>query len=169
MKIDYDVNLYKKIARLSLNEIVQVRNRKGIKSTIRIQNITQLSWRELQLLIPDGIDRFTKMVLLYQKYVTSDGTEKLIIRGDTFTYSESKEINEYIKIYNENSFSKHFEVNDYISINNLWGKFPTIRSLNDHGKYKEIEGIQPKYFEAICQLLEISGEDGLPLDSYKKY
>ena len=32
MKIDYDVNLYKKIARLSLNEIVQVRNRKGIKS-----------------------------------------------------------------------------------------------------------------------------------------
>ena len=36
-------------------------------------------------------------------------------------------------------------------------------------RYKEIEGIQPKYFEIVCNILKISGEKGLPLDSYKKY
>ena len=130
MKIEYDTNLYKKIARLSLNEIVQVRNRKGIKSAIRIQNICQLSWHELQLLITDGEDKFTKMALLYEKYVSSSGSEELLVRGDKLTRSESEEINEYIKIYQEYSFSKHFEVNQYISVNNLWDRFPTIRSLN---------------------------------------
>ena len=89
MKIEYDTNLYKKIARLSLNEIVQVRNRKGIKSAIRIQNICQLSWHELQLLITDGEDKFTKMALLYEKYVSSSGSEELLVRGDKLTRSES--------------------------------------------------------------------------------
>jgi len=169
MKIDYDVNLYKKIARLSLNEIVQVRNRNGIKSTIHIKNITELSWNELQLLISSGADRFTKMVLLYENYSHSNDTGESLTNGNKFTPIESEEINEYVKIYRTNKLTKHFEVNDYISINNLWDKFPTIRSLNDHGKHKELKGIQPKYFEAICQILNIFGEKGVHLDAYKPY
>jgi hypothetical protein len=167
MKIEYDDNLYKKIGRLRINDIVQVENRKGIRSTIHIQNITKLTWQELQLLVPDGANRFTKMVLLYNSYVGSDSESS--INGERLTDVELYEISEYIRIFRENSLSRHYEVNQYISENCLWDNFSTIRSLNDHGKFKEIKGIQPKYFEIICAILGISGEDGLPLDSYKKY
>ena len=169
MKIDYDAKLYKRIASLNLNEVVQVRNRKGIKSTIHIQNITNLSWHDMQLLISDGADKFTKMVLLYEKYVNSSGDGECLTRGENLTYAEIQEINEYIKIYHENGFAKHYEVNEYISTNSLWEQFPNIRSLNNHGDHKDIEGIQPKYFEIICQQLKISGENGLPLDAYRQY
>ena len=169
MKIEYDINLYKEIANLELNEIINVTNGKGIKSTIQIQNITRLSWHELQLLMTEGKDRFSKMVLLYRRYNSPDGQKESYMRGEQLTALEADEINYYIKLYRVNSFTKHFEVNQYIFENNLWGRFPTIRSLNDHGKYKEIHGIQPKYFEVICGLLGISGEGGLPLNAFKKY
>lgn len=169
MKTEYNVDLYKEIANLEINEIVQVTNRKGIKSAIHIKNITKLSWRELQLLMPHGKDRFSKMVLLYNKYHSLALQGDYPMQGNILTTIETKEIDDYIKLYRENSFSKHFEVNEYILDNNLWGEFPTIRSLNDHGNYKEIHGIQPKYFEVVCRLLGISGEGGLPLDAYKKY
>lgn len=169
MKIEYDADLYKKIASLNFNKIIQVRNRKGIERTIHIQNITRLSWHELQLLITEGKDTFSKMVLLFHKYISLDSSEEFQLRGKNLTSKESEEIIEYIKIYRKNSFSRHFEVNEYITENDLWDNFSTIRSLNNHGDYKEIKGIQPKYFEMICQILNISGEGGLPLDAYKKY
>lgn len=169
MKIDYDVNLYKKIAKFDANEIVVVSNRKGVKTTIQIQNITKLSWHELQVLGINGKDKFTKMVLLYQKYSSTMNDSEVIFKGEKLNSSESKEINDYIKIYRNNNFKKHHEVNEFISGNNMWGKFPIMRSLNDHGKYKDIEGIQPKYYDIICQILKISGEKGLPLDAYKHY
>lgn len=169
MKIEYDPSLYKKIASLSLNDIVLVTNRKGINSSVHIENIIKLSWRDLQLLMPDGEDRFTKMVLLFNKYIFQDNSGEGQSQKERLTPSEKEEISEYIKIYRYNSFSKHFEVNRFISDNDLWEKFPTIRSLNDHGEHKEIPGIQPKYFIVVCQLLGISGEGGLSLDAYKKY
>lgn len=169
MKIDYNPDLYKQIASLSLNEIAQVKNRNGVKSTIHIVNITKLSWQHLQLLMPDGEDRFTKMVLLFNRYLCQGGPGECQSQQKWLTNSETEEINAYIKIYRENSFSKHFEVNRFISDNDLWCKFPTIRSLNNHGEHKDIPGIEPKYFEVICQLLDISGEGGLSLDAYRKY
>ena len=90
-------------------------------------------------------------------------------RGTNLTSVEVHDINEYLNIYRDNSFSAHFEVNHYISQNNFWDNFPSIRSLNDHGPHRGIPGIQPKYFEIICQLLGVSGEGGLPLDAYQKY
>ena len=168
MKIDYDVSLYKKIANFKINRIVQVKNRNGIKSTIHIQNITNLSWQDLQLLTRDGVDRFSKMVSLYKTYSNSNITPPPI-NGDELSNSESEEINKYIKIYQSNEFTEHHQVNTFISYHNSWDQFPTIRSLNDHGQNKEIKGIQPRYFNIICQLLKISGGNGLPLDSYKKY
>ena len=169
MKIDYDKNLYIKIANFRMDEIFQVANRKGNRVTIHIQNITRLSWRELQLLMPAGEDRFSKMILLYNKYATHDGQAECDVREGLLSSEETNEINEYLKIFRDNSFSKHFEVNQYISDNKIWERFTTIRSLNDHGSYKEIPGIQPKYFEIVCQLLSVDGEGGLPLEAYRKY
>lgn len=168
MKIEYDEGIYIKIANFAINEIVQVSNRKGRRSTIHIQNITRLNWHQLQLLMPAGEDSFTKMILLYQKYCNQsqcDGGN----RGETLSPDETAEVNDYMKIFRDNVFSTHIEVNEYITDNNLWDQFSRIRSLNDHGSHKNIRGIQPKYFHIVCQLLGITGEGGLPLDFYKKY
>lgn len=169
MKIDYDVNLYKEIANFSVNEVVQVSNRKGRQSTIRITNITKLSWQDLQLLVSSGSDRFSKMVFLYREYSSKQQVSESVIRGKPLSENESKEINEYIKIFRDYGCTKHHEVNEIIAQSGRWDSFKTIRSLNDHGEHKEIEGIQPQYFEIVCNILRISGEKGLPLDSYKKY
>ena len=169
MKIEYDASLYREIAKFSVNEVVRVSNRKGRRSTIHITNITKLSWQHLQLLVSGGSDRFSKMVLLYREYSSKKEVSESVIRGKPLSSIEVSEINEYIKIFREHDCTKHHEVNEIISQISAWDNFKTIRSLNDHGEHKEIEGIQPQYFEIACNILKISGKKGLPLDSYKKY
>ncbi|HFG2180048.1 MULTISPECIES: hypothetical protein [Vibrio] len=169
MKIEYDVELYKKIANFKVNEVVQVCNRKGHRSTIHITNITKLSWQELQLLVASGSDRFSKMVYLYREYASKKEVSESVIRGKPISKSENEEINEYIRMFRDYNCTKHYEVNEIITERGDWDKFPTIRSLNDHGKHKEIPGIEPQYFEIVCNILKISGEGGLSLDGYKKY
>ncbi|HDU6294664.1 TPA: hypothetical protein RFY33_004227 [Klebsiella aerogenes] len=169
MKIEYNVSLYREIANFSVNKIVQVTNRKGIKTSIHITNITQLSWQNLQLLVSSGSDRFSKIVFLYREYSQKGQISESVIRGKPLSSDENKEISEYIKIYREHGCTKHHEVNDIITKNRLWDNFKTIRSLNDHGEFIGIEGIQPKYFEIVCNILKISGDKGLPLDGYQKY
>lgn len=169
MKIEYDVNLYKEIANFSINEVIQVANRKGRKSTIHITNITTLSWHQLQLLVSKGSDRFSKMVVLYREYSSENQVSRLLLKGKALSEDESREINRYLQIFREFNCTKHHDVNEIISSKGQWDDFKTIRSLNDHGEYKKIEGIQPQYFGIICNILEISGERGIPLDKYQKY
>lgn len=167
-KFEYDPVLYRKIASLKVNEIVQMTNRKGHRSTIHITNIVKLSWHQLQLLVSGGSSKFEKQYLLYKQYSTQHQANS-VLKGMSLSQIESSEIQEYIHIFKANGFSKHTQVNDYITNNSLWGHFPTIRSLNDHGDYKEIEGIEPKYFEVVCRILNISGEGGRNLDNFTKY
>ena len=173
MQIDYDVNLYRKIAQLHLDEIVTTKNRKGRVTTIHLTNITRLSWQELQLLISNGTDRFSKMVLLYEQYSNTKNPSKTNstaqFKGKSLVSSETKEINAYIDIFKSNGFVEHHEVNQFISDNNKWDDFPTIRSLNNHGESKNIKGILPKYFQIICNLLKISNFNGHPLDKSTHY
>ncbi len=169
VKIEYDVELYKKIANFTVNEIVQVSNRKGHRSSIHITNITRLTWQQLQLLVSSGADRFSKMVCLYREYSSMKEVAESVIKGSPLSKSENDEINEYIKIFRDYDLSKHHDVNEIISERGGWDKFQTIRSLNDHGKHKKIPGIQPHYFEIVCNILKISGEGGLSLDGYQKY
>lgn len=169
LKVEYDVNLYKKIANFKINEVVQVSNRKGRRSTIHIINISKLSWHDLQLLVSGGADRFSKMVLLYREYFNKNEISESVINGKALTSDEVLEISDYVEIFQKFDCKEHHEVNEIISQKGAWDNFKTIRSLNNHGEYKEIEGIQPKYFEIICNILKISGGQGRPLDSYKKY
>jgi len=169
VKIEYDPSLYKEMANFPVNEVFQVENRKGRRSSIHITNITRLSWNELQLLVADGADRFSKMVLLYKKLSGTDSALDNSLKGVNLSTDEAREIDEYIQIYNSEGFSKHTDVNNFITENGLWNNFKIIRSLNDHGRFLGIEGIQPKYFEIICHILKISHEGGRPLDAYTKY
>lgn len=169
MKFEYDVNYYKKMANYSINEVVQVSNRKGKKSTIHITNITKLTWNELQLLVASGADRYSKMVLFYQALTSSKALSGTSVNGKALSTQEVQEIEMYIQIYRNHGCTKHHEVNEIISQKDIWDNFKTIRSLNDHGNFTGIEGIQPTYFEIICDILKISGESGQPLDGYTKY
>lgn len=161
----FDPNIRRKIGLLRLNEIVQTTNRHGKRTTIRITNITELSWENLQALSIPGEDSISKMIALHEIYSNPDARKP----SNSFTQQEVGEVDSYIAIFNRNQFSTHIQVNDYIDSNDLWDSFPTIRSLNDHAEYKGIRGIQPKYFAAICCLLGISGQNGHPIDSYRSY
>lgn len=89
--------------------------------------------------------------------------------GSNLSFKESHEINHYTKIFLENGFKEHYEVNRYISKMNLWDEFQNIRSLNDHGENKNIPGILPKFYAIVCKKLEITGAGGTPLDQAKHY
>lgn len=75
----------------------------------------------------------------------------------------------YISIFRDESFTKHHQVNEYITKNELWDKFPEMRSINNHGKSKSVRGITPTYFKLVCKILEITGDDGAPLIKSEKY
>jgi hypothetical protein len=169
MKIDYEKNLYIEIANFNVNEVVQVTNRKGIKSSIHITNIVKLSWHELQLLVSDGLDKFSKMVFLYREYTSKNKVSESVVRGNPLCANETNEIDEYINIFREYGCTKLHEVNEIIAKSGRWDDFKKIRSLNNHGKNKEIKGIQPQYYEIVCNILKVYGGKGLPLDGYKKY
>ncbi len=85
------------------------------------------------------------------------------------TSAEEDEISHYIKIYIDNGFKEHYEVNSYISQNNIWDSFPNIRSLNDHGVHKKIPGILERFYAIICKRLDIEGAGGTPLDKAEHY
>jgi hypothetical protein len=75
----------------------------------------------------------------------------------------------YLNIYKKRKLSAHWQVNEFISRHNYWGFFSELRSLNDHGYDEKIKGITPRYFGLICDVLDISADDGEPLQSYEKY
>ena len=81
MKIEYDDKLYREMAKFSINEIIQVTNRKGRKSTIHITNITKLSWHELQLMVDSGSDSFSKRVMIYREYSSKNQVLESVISG----------------------------------------------------------------------------------------
>ena len=89
--------------------------------------------------------------------------------SNKISLSEDNEVKQYIKIFKDNNFKEHYEVNVYISQNKLWDDFSNIRSLNDHGDYKEIPGILPKFYAIICKELDIDGAGGHSLDKANPY
>lgn len=169
MKIEYNPRLYRQLAGFDINEIITVENRKNESTTIHLNNIKNLNWHELQLLEPDGADKFSKQYLLYEWYSNSVDSNVQPKRGTAFNRTEVDEICLYLDIYRSQGCRQHFEVNQIITDNRGWDHFPTIRSLNDHGEYDDIQGIQPKYFQAVCSILGIGGADGRPLDRFRPY
>lgn len=75
----------------------------------------------------------------------------------SLTKEEVIQIKNYIGIYLGNNFKTQKAANNYISERKLWGEFSDIRSLNDHGSYKNIPGISPKFYRITCKILKIDG------------
>lgn len=90
-------------------------------------------------------------------------------KSHDLTNHELAEAIRWVRIYIINKFNKHFEVNEFITKHDLWDEFTHIRSFNDHNMYKNIRGIKPKIYKAVCNEFGVSGNNGLPLTSYKEY
>ena len=82
---------------------------------------------------------------------------------------EAIEIYNYMRDFKENFFQNLNELNNYITKNDEWEYYSSIRSLNTHGIHRNIPGIQPAYFSIVCKELNIKGGNGKLLDSYKVY
>jgi hypothetical protein len=100
-----------------------------------------------------------------------DSSKKIenVLAQYKFTKSEPEEILRYIEIYKENKFKEHYEVNNYITINDKWDEFKSIRALNDHGQHKKVRGINRKAFAAVCEILEITDAGGEKLTNSDPY
>ncbi|HGY1861976.1 TPA: hypothetical protein ACNVO2_003984 [Escherichia coli] len=76
----------------------------------------------------------------------------------------------YIDIYRKINATYHYDVNIYITNNNLWDNFTEIRTMNNHGKGKEnIPGIQPEYYREVCKRLMLNNGTGSPLQGSRRY
>ncbi|MFQ2192991.1 hypothetical protein [Aeromonas jandaei] len=83
--------------------------------------------------------------------------------------NEIEQMKSYMNIYNIQGFKSQKEANKYITNKNRWGEFPDIRSLNDHGAYKNVPGILPKFYRIACEILDITKGNGAPLIKATKY
>ena len=167
MKIEYDVNLYREMANFRVNEVVQVSNRKGRRSTIHITKITKLSWQDLQLLVSSGVDKFSKMVMLYREYSSKKEVSESVIKGKFLSSNETVEINEYIQIFHDHGCTRHHEVNEIIAQRNEWDRFKTIRSLNDHGEHKKLKGYSLYILKLFVIFLKYQASKGCHLIAFK--
>lgn len=83
--------------------------------------------------------------------------------------NEVEQIKIYMNIYNENNFKNQKDANKFITNENRWDEFPDIRSLNDHGTYKNVPGILPKFYRITCEILDITKGNGAQLIKATKY
>jgi len=97
-----------------------------------------------------------------------DVSDSLSIKYDIATI-EAMEIHYYIRTFEENFFQNLNELNNYITENDEWEDYPSIRSLNTHQEYRNIKGIQPKYYSIVCKELEIGRGNGRLLTKYSPY
>jgi len=113
---------------------------------------------------------------LSKKYFINDEfINEFMIKISLF-YSDieqkNKEIAElltYIWIFKKFNLKKHWQINNYITNIDAWGDFAELRSLNDHGYQNKIKGITPKFFAIVCNVLNITDDDGSPLKEFEKY
>jgi len=75
----------------------------------------------------------------------------------------------YIDIYYSNNFKELYEVNDYISHNNIWYKFINIKSYNKYSNSNGYRvGASPEYYPIISKLINIENKATSRLEDSKK-
>ena len=83
--------------------------------------------------------------------------------------NEIEQIQGYMNIYNVHNIKSQKEADKFITNKSRWGELPDIRSLNDHGAYKNVPDILPKFYRITCEILDITKGNGAPLIKATKY
>ena len=156
-----------KTDKIILNYLDERKNSQAVVNVISIKNnlsiadhnreiirfIKQISEGELSIKAFKS-NKTGKIILQFEKVYGDD------IKNEISNNNAYKEIEAWIKIYKDNNFNLHYQVNNYISKHNIWDLFPTIRAHNDHGDGKVVNGILPQYYRKICIKLDIGGGQG---------
>ncbi|EKR4921503.1 hypothetical protein GVH93_20410 [Escherichia coli] len=158
----YDAKLYRKMATMTVNEIF-IKNKYPNDYIVHFQKITDLGWPDLQQFISNGINRFDKLCILYDALL-NDSASWDFFKGERLPREVVDEITHYMSIYHTQKFSKHYEINNWITQNDLWERFRNIRSINHHVGGVVVKGIRETYFKITCRLLAISDEGGSRLE-----
>jgi cold shock CspA family protein len=95
--------------------------------------------------------------------------ELIVSSSPGLSENEIIQLTSYLKLFKEHNCSEHWEVNEIISAEKIWGSFEEIRSLNNHGYRRSVKGILPKYFAIVCEVLEVGGDGGAKLLNATKY
>jgi hypothetical protein len=136
--------------------------------------LTQLS-QEGQLDWQDLFSQRQAVALYPSVLIPSDSTEELqlriekILESKWLTQVEKEEVKKYVDIFLQQGFTEHWHVNEWISGHNCWNEFKNMRSINDHVKVKGIQGISPKFFAIVCEILKITDSGGSPLLESRHY
>lgn len=94
------------------------------------------------------------------------------IKSVAFSILTNEEIDQllnYLWIFRTKGFRAHWQVNKYISKNDLWDDFDALRSFNDHGYRNRVKGITPEFFAIACGAMNMATGDGQPLEDYERY
>ena len=94
------------------------------------------------------------------------------VQDASYTRLSESELNEllnYLWIYKKNNMTEHWQVNEFISENDIWDEFTGIRSMNDHGYEFQILGIKPNFYAIVCRVLDKEKGDGAPLIDWNSY
>ena len=94
------------------------------------------------------------------------------VKDASYTRLSEAELNEllnYLWIYKKSNMSEHWQVNEFISENDIWDEFKGIRSMNDHGYEFHIHGIKPNFYAIVCRVLDKEKGDGAPLLNWNSY
>ena len=150
------------MATTPVNEIF-IKNKCPKDYIVHFQKITDLDWPDLQQFISNGINRFDKLCILYDALL-NDSASWNFFKGERLPREVVDEIIHYMSIYHTQKFSKHYEINNWITQNDLWERFRNIRSLNHHVGVVIVKGIRETYFKITCRLLAISDEGGSRLE-----
>ncbi len=92
-----------------------------------------------------------------------------LLSGYKLSSQEIDQLKKYMTIYIDHDFSEQKFANSYITKNELWHKFPDIRSLNEHGDHKDVPGILPRIYSITCEILDLTKGNGKPLTGFHKY
>lgn len=67
---------------------------------------------------------------------------------------DHKEIRQYVQLMQENGIDTIVEMNKYISKNNMWDDFSSIRRENTYGSGFTSIGVSKDAYKSICELYE---------------
>jgi hypothetical protein len=98
----------------------------------------------------------------------SSEAEKASVLAD-LSSKERLQVLEYVRIFRENGYAEHWQVNRWIDRFGSWDDFDSLRAINDHVVAKGVRGISPKFFSIVCTLLDIGPDDGSRLIKSTRY
>ncbi|MDA0135804.1 hypothetical protein L2D36_25890 [Vibrio harveyi] len=140
---------------------------KAENANLKEENVALSTEKDALNTLLDMLESGKKSVFQYRvEKITGLSAPASLNELDSSTFNE---ILAYVTMFVQLRFKEHWQVNNVISKTNSWHQYPNIRSINTHRNGKQVEGIHPEYYALICEILDITGDNGTPLVHSRRY